>query len=86
MKYQIISYVSKLKNIFWRRPQREVPFLSGNITFREYLILLFSLLIERNTINGSDINKYESEFAKYLGIKYAFSFGAGRMALYVSRF
>lgn len=82
MKYRIINYINILKKFFWRKYPKEVTFISRNITLREYLILFFSLLFGRNVTNGNDINKYESEFTKCLGIKYAFSFGAGRMALY----
>ncbi|MDO8727138.1 MAG: aminotransferase class I/II-fold pyridoxal phosphate-dependent enzyme [Candidatus Methanoperedens sp.] len=36
----------------------------------------------REIVNGRYIRKYEKKFAEYMGVKYAFSFGAGRMAFY----
>lgn len=71
-----------LKSIFTRRYFREITFISGTITWKECLIILASLLKKTDIIEGEDIKKYEEEFSQYLGVKYAFSFGAGRMALY----
>jgi dTDP-4-amino-4,6-dideoxygalactose transaminase len=55
---------------------------SGSITWRECAIIMTSLLVHRDIVSGQAIKKYEDEFGKYLGVKYAFSFGAGRMAFY----
>ena len=35
-----------------------------------------------NLIEGNEIKQFEEEFARFLGVKCAYSFGAGRMALY----
>jgi dTDP-4-amino-4,6-dideoxygalactose transaminase len=61
---------------------RNLNFMSGTVTWKECAIILKSLLIGRNLAEGEEIKKYEDEFSEYLGTKYAFSFGAGRMAFY----
>lgn len=72
-----------LKAIFLGKHIREVSFGSGSTTWKECSIILASLLFSRKGITeGEDIKKYEEEFATYLGVRYVFSFGAGRMAFY----
>jgi len=39
-------------------------------------------LWKNNLIKGNEVKQFEEEFARFLGVKYAYSFGAGRMALY----
>lgn len=80
----MIENIPKIfKSIFFRKHIREIGFISGTITWRECFIILTSLLLKRKSlIKGEDIKKYEEKFTEYLGVKYSFSFGAGRMALY----
>lgn len=71
------------RDIFYRKHFREIRFISGTITYRECLLILYYLIFKRNSIvDGAHIKQYEHKFAKYLGVKHAFSFGAGRMAFY----
>lgn len=71
-----------LKRFFLRKTIRETHFISGNTSWKECFIILQSLLTGKDIINGKYIKKYEKEFSKYIGVKYACSFGAGRMAFY----
>jgi dTDP-4-amino-4,6-dideoxygalactose transaminase len=67
---------------FLEGKHRKLWLVSGSITWKECMILLISLLGVRSIVEGEAIKKYEQEFRRYLGAKYAFSFGAGRMAFY----
>ena len=63
--------------------RRQINSNVGSITNKECLDILFQLSFKRKQIvNGKYIKEYEDQFAKYVGAKYAFSFGAGRMAFY----
>ena len=71
------------RDIFYRKHFREIRFISGTITYRECLLIVYYLIFKRKSIlDGVHIKQYEDKFAKYLGVKHAFSFGAGRMAFY----
>ena len=73
----------ELKTLFIRKHLREISLTLGTITFREWIEILSFLLFKRkNIVDGKYIKQFEDEFAKYVGAKYAFSFGAGRMAFY----
>ena len=72
-----------IKILFIRKHLREITFIGGPATFGDCLEILSFLLFKRKKIiNGRYIRQFENEFAKYIGAKYAFSFGAGRMAFY----
>lgn len=71
-----------IKDIFWRKHIVNMNFISGTTTWKECLIILSYIVTRKNIVNGNSIIKYENEFRNYLGVKYAFSFGAGRMAFY----
>ena len=63
--------------------RRQINSNVGSITNKECLDILSQLSFKRKQIvNGKYIKEYEDQFAKYVGAKYAFSFGAGRMAFY----
>ena len=79
---KMMSVLRILKDIFWRKHIREINFVSGSTTWRECLIIISSLVKGRDIVNGKHIKQYEEEFSRYLGVRYAFSFGAGRMAFY----
>lgn len=71
------------RDIFYRKHFREIGFISGTMTYQECLLILYYLTLKRKSIvDGVYIKQYEQKFAKYLGMKHAFSFGAGRMAFY----
>ena len=76
------SRFKDLKNSILRKRFKNIRFSSGTITWKECLIILVSIFNGRNIVEGKYIKKYESEVSKYLGAKYAYSFGAGRMAFY----
>jgi perosamine synthetase len=76
------SFIRKLKYIIPDRPGLRFNISCGTNTLREWLLSL-RLLCSRNIKNNfSAIEKYEDLFARAAGVKYAYSFGAGRMALY----
>lgn len=73
----------ELKTLFIRKHLREISLTLGTIIFREWIEIFSFLLFKRKDIvNGKYIKQFEDEFAKCVGTKYAFSFGAGRMAFY----
>ena len=77
------KFYSIFRDIFYRKHFREIRFISGTITYRECLLIIYYLIFKRkNIVDGAHIKQYEHKFAKYLGVKHAFSFGAGRMAFY----
>lgn len=77
------KYYRMFRDIFYRKHLREIRFISGTITYRECLLLLYYLIFRRKSIvDGVHIKQYEHKFANYLGVKHAYSFGAGRMAFY----
>lgn len=78
----ISKLVRKLKHIIPDIPGRRFHIACGSNTFREWLLslrLLFSINVSNDL---PTIKKYEDLFAKATGTNHAFSFGAGRMALY----
>lgn len=72
----------QFKNIFRRKTIREINFISGTTTWRECLLVLWTIFWGRGVVNGKQIKEYEERFREYLGVKYSFSFGTGRMAFY----
>jgi len=59
-----------------------VNFILGTIKLRDCLHILGRLLRGKDIVDGAHIKEYETRFAQYTGTRYAFSFGAGRMAFY----
>ena len=72
-----------IKHIFLRTSLVEYNFYAGMTQIRECFSVFWAILKREPLLNGSYISKYESVFAHYLGIRYAFSFATGRMGLYV---
>jgi dTDP-4-amino-4,6-dideoxygalactose transaminase len=77
----MVASLKKLKELLGGKC-RSLGFASGTIAWRECAMIMASLLTGSDIVEGKAIKKYEDEFSKYLGAKYAFSFGAGRMAFY----
>jgi len=76
------SFFRKLKYLIPDKPGRRYNISCGTNTFFEWLLsfrLLFTYTVNKNL---EIINKYENHFAAITGTEHAFSFGAGRMALY----
>ena len=72
-----------LRKLLLRKHLRHISFTLGTITFQEWLeTVLFLLFGRENLVNGKYVKQFESAFSEYIGAKYAFSFGAGRMAFY----
>lgn len=70
------------RELFQRRSLYQLNFTSGTTTWKECLMVLFSLLKLEPLQNGKWISAFEETVADLLGVKYAFTFSAGRMALY----
>lgn len=62
--------------------KREQNFYSGTTTWRECFLILQSLLQRFAITDGPFIKKFEEKFAENIGVRRAFSFASGRMALY----
>jgi perosamine synthetase len=72
-----------IHEIFFKKHRREIRFISGTITYIECLLILYYLTFKRTSIvDGPHIRQYEKKFSEYIGVRHAFSFGAGRMAFY----
>lgn len=54
----------------------------GTNTLNEFFIVLKYLLLLRFKKHKKTIEKYQSIFSNFIGVKYAYSFASGRMALY----
>ena len=61
---------------------RCVALLSGTTTLADCLLALRYLANPRRLIQGSAIMEYEQAFARQIGVRYAYSFSAGRVGLY----
>jgi len=60
-----------------------IPFFSTAIT-KEMKIAVFSALENENYVFGESVYKFEEEFAKYIGSKFAVSTNSGTSALFLS--
>jgi len=80
------KYIRNIRQVFdgsfHRKYIREIDFGIGTINFRELIQIGSYILLQRELVKGGFIREFEKEFAKYIGAKYAFTFGAGRMAFY----
>jgi perosamine synthetase len=63
------------------RPSRRFALLGGTTTWGDALVAARHLF-SRRLIRGGAIAQYEREFAAYVGVRYAYSFAAGRVGLY----
>jgi len=77
------KFPSVLSHIFFRTKFIEYNFYAGMTTFYECISIIFSVVKREPLVNGEYISRYEKAFAKYLGLKYAYTFATGRMGLYV---
>lgn len=50
---------------------------------KEVFATLFKVITKSQILNGPHIHKFEEEFARYLGTKYAIGVGSGRLGLYL---
>jgi dTDP-4-amino-4,6-dideoxygalactose transaminase len=82
-----LGIILNLFRSFWaglvkRRSLYQLNFTSGTTTWRECLMVFSSLLKLEPIQNGKWISVFERKVADLLGVRYAFTFSAGRMALY----
>jgi perosamine synthetase len=61
---------------------RYTQFVGGTTTWQDLKVAGRFLCGRESLIDGPRIAQYERAFAEFLGVKYAVSFGSGRMALY----
>lgn len=71
-----------LKHIFFRKHLLEYDFTSGTTSWKDCLSIIQSLNKGDPLQDGQYIRDYEKTAAEYHGVRYAFSFATGRMALY----
>ncbi len=63
-------------------PRRCLATLGGTTTLADCLVALRYLADPRALIRGTAITDYEEAFAQAVGVRYAYSFSAGRVGLY----
>jgi perosamine synthetase len=68
--------------LFKRRSLYQLNFTSGTTSWKECLMVILSLLRLEPIQNGKWIGIFEKKVTGLLGVRYAFTFSAGRMALY----
>ncbi len=61
---------------------RCVPILGGSTRWSDCAVALRYLANRGEMIDGPAIREYEREFARFVGVRHAYSFAAGRVALY----
>ncbi|MDP8924333.1 MAG: aminotransferase class I/II-fold pyridoxal phosphate-dependent enzyme [Chloroflexota bacterium] len=61
---------------------RLVALLGGTTNLADCLVALHYLIDRREQVRGPVIAEYEREFARTIGVRHAYSFSAGRVALY----
>jgi perosamine synthetase len=66
----------------WINHPRLVGLLGGTTTLNDCLIALRHLIYRNELVQGPAIMNYERAFAKMIGVRYAYSFAAGRVGLY----
>ena len=62
--------------------KRHIALLGGTTSFTDAIVALFKLIFSFNLSEGTSLTKYENEFARKVGTRYAISFSAGRVGLY----
>lgn len=75
-----LSFV--VKHVFLRKHLEYYDFFSGTTSWRDCLSISQSLTDGDPLQDGQYIRDYEKVAARYHGVRYAFSFASGRMALY----
>ena len=64
------------------RPRRRLALLGGSTSWGDCLVALGYLIRSRRLVDGPAISAYEQAFARRIGVRYAYSFAAGRVGLY----
>ena len=78
----VASFLRKLMYIIPDKPGKRYNIACGSNTLFEWLLSLRLLFSANVNTNLQEISNYEKRFAHITGTNYAYSFGAGRMALY----
>jgi perosamine synthetase len=66
----------------WPDLPRKAALLGGTTTWRDCLVGLHYLANPGRLVDGPAIAEYERAFARHVGVRYAYSFSAGRVGLY----
>ena len=84
LRYSEIGRVSEriITGLSASGPRRRLATLGGTTTLADCLLALRYLADPRELIKGTAIASYEEAFAKRVGVRYAYSFSAGRVGLY----
>ncbi len=62
--------------------RRKIALSGGTTTLLDCLTALAYFVFPRRLVNGPALSEYEAAFARRIGVRYAFSFAAGRIGLY----
>ena len=76
------SFVKKFINVLPLYPRVRHHIFSGSNSWSEWRMVFKQCLLRKDHRDESVIRKYELKFSKKVGTHSAYSFGAGRMALY----
>jgi perosamine synthetase len=71
-----------IRGLSARRPRRCLATLGGTTTLADCVVALRYLSDPRKLIRGPAVASYEQAFAQQVGVRYAYSFSAGRVGLY----
>lgn len=86
MSSQARRTVNTLKNFQVKFAQRkslhQLNFTSGTTTWKECLIVMWSIIKMESLQKGNWIGIFERDITNLLGVRHVFTFSAGRMALY----
>ncbi|UFS69022.1 aminotransferase class I/II-fold pyridoxal phosphate-dependent enzyme [Geomonas sp. RF6] len=63
-------------------PRRHHALLGGTVDYDDCLCAVQHLLDPRKLVQGESLARYETEFARTIGVKYGISFSSGRVGLY----
>jgi perosamine synthetase len=61
---------------------RRVAMLGGTTSLGDCVVAAAFLLRPNRVVHGPSVQRYESAFAKYVGVQHAYSFSSGRVALF----
>jgi perosamine synthetase len=82
MSTSMASPVADKSSVHRKLLSRRVALLGGTTTLADCLVGAGYLLNSKRLTRGSAIRPYEREFARTIGVPYAFSFSAARVGLY----
>lgn len=74
-----VRFIGEMMRVAFLDLRREQKFLHTEIS-----LAMKRVIARANYVLGDELNKFEKEFAKYIGVKYAIGVGSGTEALHLS--